>query len=100
MMGSTLNDFLDNLDSMHARIGSTMPDLIPPSFRRETVDESSSILHYASERPGLAPMVVGLLKGLASRFEIDLDIQSLDSEQPGVERFLVRELQADDKRTD
>ena len=90
MMGSTLDEFLDNLDSMHARIAGTMPKLMPPSFEREACDDGSSILHYRSERDGLAPMVLGLLKGLARRFSVTIEIEQLEGDSVGDARFLVR----------
>lgn len=90
MMGSSLDEFLDNLDSMHARIGGTMPALVPPSFRREPQPDGSSILHYQSKRQGLAPMVLGLLRGLARRFSIQIEVRQLDTTTPGDARFLVR----------
>jgi len=91
MMGSSMEEFLDNLDSMHKRIQETMPELVPPSFDREEQGDGSSILHYRSERAGLAPMVVGLLKGLASRFDTRLEIEQLSSPAEGHDRFLIRE---------
>lgn len=90
MMGGSLDEFLDNLDSMHTRIGGTMPKLVPPSFDREPLDDGSSILHYRSEREGLAPMVLGLLKGLARRFEVEITVERLEPDGPGHERFHVR----------
>lgn len=87
MMGSTMEEFLDNLDSMHARIGDAMPMLIPPSFERATQEDGSSILSYASDREGLAPMVVGLLKGLARRFGREIDIEMLEPSDDGHQRF-------------
>lgn len=92
MMGATLEEFLDNLDSMHERIRATMPDLVPPSFEREEQPDGSSILHYRSTRPGLAPMVIGLLRGLAARFDADLEIEHLDSPADGHDRFSIRQV--------
>lgn len=89
MMGSTLEEFLQNLDSMHARIGGTMPELIPPSFEREPQEDGSSILHYRSEREGLAPMVTGLLRGLARRFSIELEVRQIE-DSPGYARFHIQ----------
>ncbi len=91
MMGSTLAEFLDNLDSMHERIRATMPDLVPPSFERCEEEDGSTTLHYRSERPGLAPMVAGLLKGLACRFETTLEVEHLESSVPGHDQFRIRE---------
>lgn len=94
MMGRTLEEFLDNLDTMHARIGGTMPQLVPPNFERESQPDGSSILHYRSTREGLAPMVLGLLKGLAKRYEADVEIEHLQDEGSGHPRFLIRSVAA------
>lgn len=90
MMGNSLEAFLDNLDSMHARIGGTMPKLVPPSFEREPQTDGSSILHYRSDREGLAPMVLGLVRGLAKRFSVQVQIEHLPAVAKGHERFLIR----------
>ena len=66
--GDNLVDFLRNLDSMHTRIALTFPKLEPPSFRIGEVTESSLRLYYHSKRPGLAPLVIGMVKGLGKRF--------------------------------
>ncbi len=71
-MGGTLPGFLSNLDAMHSRIALSMPALRPPSFRCEEVDEHTLLVHYYSERTGLAPMVTGLLKGLGERFDLEV----------------------------
>ncbi|MEM7517922.1 MAG: heme NO-binding domain-containing protein, partial [Planctomycetota bacterium] len=44
MMGTTLDEFLDNLDSMHQRIQETMPALIPPSFDREDQGDGTYVI--------------------------------------------------------
>jgi hypothetical protein len=72
--GSNLRDFLKNLDALHARVALTMPDLRPPRFRLVDVDDTTMKLEYFSTRQGLAPMVVGLLKGLGIRFHTTIDI--------------------------
>lgn len=93
MMGRTFEEFMDNLDAMHARIAATMPSLVPPSFSREVTSEGHTVLRYESERPGLAPMVMGLLKGLGTRFGLHLDIAQLADAEGGASRFLIRTLQ-------
>jgi heme-NO-binding protein len=72
--GSTLRDFLLNLDALHARVALTMPALKPPRFRMVDVDPKTLKLEYYSGREGLAPMVVGLLKGLGIRFKTPIEI--------------------------
>ena len=66
--GSTLTEFLQNLDMLHTRVGNLMPKLNPPSFECSDITDDSLTLVYRSNRQGLTPMVVGLLKGLCDRF--------------------------------
>ncbi len=73
--GQTLFEFLVRLDDMHARLSLTFPALRPPSFRASDRTERSLRLHYFSERVGLGPMVVGLLRGLGKHFGTNVDIR-------------------------
>ncbi len=75
MFGDNIIDFLRNLDEMHGHISVTTPDLRPPQFSCKDAGDGRYTLHYTSERDGLGPMVVGLLKGLAKRFEIEAKIK-------------------------
>jgi hypothetical protein len=92
MSGDDLPEFLQNLDNMHARIGVSFPNLKPPSFECNETDESSLSLEYRSEREGLAPMVVGLVKGLGSRFDTEVDVTQVKSREDGAEHdeFLIK----------
>ena len=73
-MGRTLPEFLANLDAMHARLSLSMPELRPPSFVCEQRTDQQLRLEYWSDRPGLAPMVLGLLSGLGELFEVSLSV--------------------------
>jgi Haem-NO-binding len=87
MFGSTLQEFLFNLDNLHSHVTLSFPALRPPSFAVEPADSDDEIqVHYRSSRHGLAPFVVGLLRGLGKRFGQDLTIQHLQaaSAQPPV----------------
>jgi hypothetical protein len=76
MFGSDLKSFLNNLDNLHSHVGMSFPALMPPSFSVEEIEGSTGLLlHYRSERAGLAPMVVGLLKGLGKRFSQDISVE-------------------------
>lgn len=75
MAGATLPEFLTNLDAMHVRVAETYPDLKPPSFHYHQTSDTESELHYYSIREGLAPMVVGLVRGLGKRFQVQLRIR-------------------------
>ena len=73
-MGETLPEFLANLDAMHARLSLSMPELRPPSFVCEQCTDQRLRLEYWSDRPGLAPMVLGLLGGLGELFDVTLSV--------------------------
>ncbi len=73
--GDSFIDTLESLDEMHQRVKIAMPDLRPPSFELEPVDDENYRLHYFSEREGLAPMVVGLLHGLAAQHEVVVQVE-------------------------
>ena len=85
MAGDNLPNFLQNLDNLHARVGLIFPQLKPPSFQCADIQEDSLHLHYHSTRPGLAPMVKGLLKGLGERFQTEVDITQTSSREQGAE---------------
>lgn len=74
--GDTLEEFLGNLDLMHARVALAFPELRPPSFRLDRLAPGLLDLHYVSTRAGLAPLVVGLLQGLAKRFDTECSVEA------------------------
>ncbi len=89
--GADVREFLENLDDMHARLSLSFPELEPPSFEVEEADGGELILHYYSERAGLAPMVVGLLRGVGERFGQSLEIRHLaPSSEADHDRFSIR----------
>ena len=77
--GSTLPEFLENLDQLHTRVGMMYPDLRPPSFTCSEIKENSLMLHYKSERDGLEDLVIGLLHGLGTRFQVEVKVQQVSS---------------------
>jgi len=91
MSGDTLPEFLENLDNLHARVGVSFPKLQPPSFECTDMEEDSLNLHYRSSREGLTPMIVGLVKGLGTRFDTEVHVTQTQSRDEGAEHdeFLV-----------
>ncbi len=89
--GDTLPEFLLGLDALHARVRLMMPALRPPSFRCTDVQETSLVLHYYSPRDGMAPMVLGLLRGLGVRFGVDVETVHAAVKEQGADHdeFLV-----------
>lgn len=90
--GSSLPDFLVNLHNLHTHVALSFPHLKPPSFWCTDVAAGSLRLHYQSERRGLAPMVVGLLRGLGKMFDTAVGIEQVQSCDDGSEHdeFLIR----------
>ena len=92
--GSDIFGFLENLDHMHDRISGTFLNYNAPSFRLERNEDGIHFLHYRSNRQGLTPFVIGLLKGLAIHFNTALDIavaaeESSDAGQHTIFRLTV-----------
>jgi hypothetical protein len=73
--GRSLEEFVGNLDQMHAKIKMTLPELQPPSFRISESAPNRFRLHYYSSRPGLAPLVMGMLKGVGKMYGTTVDIR-------------------------
>lgn len=92
MGGSTFKEFMLNLHALHTRVGLSFPKLNPPSFWCTDVTDSSLRLHYQSSRAGLAPMVLGLVRGLGIMYDTDVQIEHEASRAQGAAHdvFLVR----------
>lgn len=90
--GAKFKDFLLALPNFHGRIRLIYPDLKPPEFRFMDVTENSLILHYFSSREGLAPMVIGLIKGAGKLYKTRVEIEHIrrHGESADCDEFLVR----------
>ncbi|MCX6129564.1 MAG: heme NO-binding domain-containing protein [Proteobacteria bacterium] len=90
IFGRNLREFLGNLNHMHAHMGGAMPGLNAPIFTVTDLGQTMS-LRYESKRDGLAPMVLGLLEGLAERFSTQVEIsQILYRASSGHDEFTIR----------
>jgi hypothetical protein len=90
--GRSLPEFLTNLPDFHTRVSMIFPRLEPPRFKVSDMTERSLLLHYHTQRAGLAPFVTGLLKGLGKRFQTPLTGVTLirsRAEGAGHDTFLV-----------
>ncbi len=89
--GSDLRSFMGNLDDMHGRVEMIFPAMKLPQFSVVDLAGGEFLVHYRSERRGLARMVTGLLRGLAKRFNQSVSVQHLaDQSMPGEDVFLVQ----------
>lgn len=73
--GRTFPEFVAGLDQMHAKIKFSLPELEPPSFRVTDMVEGSFRLHYYSSREGLAPLVVGMMRGVGRIYNVEVDMR-------------------------
>lgn len=80
--GKTFVEFVQQLDAMHSRIAMTFTDLSPPSFRCSNISENALTLHYYSHREGLAPFVIGLMRGVGKMFGLTLTTTPTVSKGP------------------
>jgi Haem-NO-binding len=76
--GTSFHEFIGNLDMLHFRVSNIMPELRPPMFTSTLLDDNSLELEYNSHRPGLTPMVVGLIRGLGKRFNLEVHVTLIE----------------------
>lgn len=76
--GTSLLEFLENLNALHDRITSVFLDYAPPEFRIVHGEDGVHQIHYISQRDGLTPFVDGLLCGLAQHFDQELTVLNLE----------------------
>ena len=75
MFGHSFIESLKNLNQLHMRMGYSMPNMKAPSFKVIENDDSSIDLEYHSSRQGLSSMVIGLLDGMAAKFDEAIEIE-------------------------
>ncbi|XP_065303181.1 guanylate cyclase soluble subunit beta-1-like isoform X4 [Dermacentor albipictus] len=68
VLGSNMADFLTNLDNLHDHLASTYPGMRAPSFRVTPGPSGQILLHYYSDRKGLHPIVLGIVKVVGKEF--------------------------------
>ena len=81
--GHSFSESLKNLNQLHMRMGDSMPNMKAPAFRVIEHSKKEMDLEYHSSRHGLAPMVSGLLDGMAEKFGESIEIEHIarNSEQ-------------------
>ena len=87
--GPTIWDLLKHLDHMHDRLSSSFPGYDAPSFILTHRSDARYELQYRSNRTGLVPFVIGLLKGLSVLFETPLRISLIKNETDHQGQFCV-----------
>jgi len=83
--GKSLPEFLSNLPNFHSRVAMIFPKLQPPRFQCSEITESSLKLHYYTHRRGLAPFVVGLMRGLGRMFATPVTVRLVESRDDGAD---------------
>jgi hypothetical protein len=88
--GDNLREFLLNLPMFHNRIMLIYPQLTPPEFRVEEIEESVIDVHYFSSRQGLQDFVRGLLQGLGKMYAVETSIVLLQNRNEGATHEVFR----------
>ncbi|XP_076467973.1 guanylate cyclase soluble subunit beta-1-like [Babylonia areolata] len=100
VLGGTTADFLQNLDALHDHLSSIYPGMRAPSFRcTEREEDGATILHYYSERPGLEPIVIGIVKAVAKELHnaaVEVEVIRQKSEDCDHVQFAILEKDEDD----
>ncbi|ETN68594.1 heme NO binding associated [Necator americanus] len=103
-MANNLQEFLDNLNSMHYFIDQIAfkSEMRGPTFQCESVGEGSLRLHYFSHRQGLFPIVKGLVRRTARLlFDMDVKVNVVERTQErrksGMVEHVVFSLEPDDQ---
>jgi Haem-NO-binding len=90
LSGNTFEEVLFGLNQLHTRIQLIYHRLQPPSFEVSDVTEDGMLLHYRSKRPGLAWFVVGLIEGLGSRFNTQIQVELVHERELGADHDVFR----------
>lgn len=77
LFGKSVPEFLQNMNNLHAQIRLSFPDLNPPVITCEETVGGELLVCYESQRSGLSPMLVGLLKGLGKRFATPVNVECI-----------------------
>jgi hypothetical protein len=75
LAGNSVHEVLKNLDALHARMEHTFPQFRSPEFSCERLETGELRLSYRSSRDGLAPMVIGLVRGLGRHFGTPVEVR-------------------------
>ena len=76
--GSTMLEFLENLNELHDRISTTFLEYEPPEFRVSELQKNRMEVEYISHREGLNSFVSGLLVALSERFNEPMSIEAIE----------------------
>ncbi|EYB86139.1 hypothetical protein Y032_0285g1364 [Ancylostoma ceylanicum] len=103
-MANNLQEFLDNLNSMHYFIDQIAfkSEMRGPTFQCESVGEGALRLHYFSHRQGLFPIVKGLVRRTA-RLLFDMEVKvnvverSQERRKSGMVEHVVFSLEPDEE---
>lgn len=88
--GKSLSEFLQRLPDFHTRVMLLYPKLTPPKFEVSEVKEFSIMVHYHSKREGLQEFVRGLLQGLSKMYNIETNIELVQSRDDGFDHEIFK----------
>lgn len=81
--GQNLKEFLRHLPNFHSRIMLMFPDIKPPEFVVEEIDNDRVHITYLTYRMGLTPFFEGLMYGLSEMFNEPIGLKKLSTIEHG-----------------
>jgi hypothetical protein len=88
--GKNLVQFMKNLPNFHSRVSLLFPDLKPPRFECTDINDAGMVLHYYSDRPGMQPFVMGLLKGLGKMYKTPVNVEQIEFKDRGADHDIFK----------
>ena len=90
-MAGSVRELLPALDALHARIALAFPGVRMPHFRTEPDPAGGALLvHYVSERDGLAPFVHGVLEGIGAMYGEMIEVTPVSLRSGGADHDVFR----------
>lgn len=82
--GNDIAQSMTNLNTLHDTVTVAMDGAKPPRFAITARDEKGLTISYHSERTGLSPFVIGLLRGLVAHHRQNAEVRMLGEESGAV----------------
>lgn len=74
LFGKDFRSSLHSVNQFHQRMKTIMPAMVIPSFQVIFESELQMKVLYSSQRKGLTPLALGLLRGLAAYFQKSVEV--------------------------
>jgi hypothetical protein len=88
--GSNIHEFMKQLPNFHSRVMLLYPEITPPEFIINKIDDNSYQMHYYSIRIGLGSFMIGLIDGISDYYDTPCSVEVIDSEITDISHIVYR----------